>query len=230
MSFFITENTQFFPHPYLADPDGLLAFSESLNPDLLLLAYRFGIFPWYNEYSPVMWWFTHPRCVLFPEKIKISKSMRQVIRSEKFKLSFNKCFLDVINNCQNIKRIGQNDTWITEELKDSFIELHNRNYAHSIEVWQDDQLVGGLYGMAIGKIFFGESMFAKVSNASKFGFIMLAQNLYELGFTLIDCQQETDHLKSLGAEVISAQDFLGKLRSNIFVPSKFLYNNLIQND
>lgn len=156
--------------------------------------------------------------------------MRQVIRSEKFKLSFNKCFLDVINNCQNIKRIGQNDTWITEELKDSFIELHNRNYAHSIEVWQDDQLVGGLYGMAIGKIFFGESMFAKVSNASKFGFIMLAQNLYELGFTLIDCQQETDHLKSLGAEVISAQDFLGKLRSNIFVPSKFLYNNLIQND
>lgn len=204
-----------FPHPSLADDIGILAAGGDLSPQRLLLAYSWGIFPWYNEGEPIVWWHPDPRFVLFPDGLKISKSMRAIFNQKKFQVTFDHNFEAVINGCQNINRKGQQGgTWITSEMEDAYIHLHKMGYAHSVEVWQNDELVGGLYGIAIGEIFFGESMFTRVSNASKAAFITLVETLKKRGFKLIDCQQETQHLKSLGAKSISRNDFLSFLEKN----------------
>ena len=216
MPFFLQEDLDYFPHPYFSDPDGLLCLGPDLSTDKLLLAYQFGIFPWYHEDEPVLWWFTHPRFVLYPDKLKISKSLRSQINKNLFRVSFDTAFEEVIRNCKNIKRTGQEDTWITEDLIQCFIDLHERGIAHSVEVWENDELVGGLYGISLGKVFYGESMFSKSTNASKVGFVQLVKYLEERDYTLIDCQQETQHLASFGAELIPAEKFFNTLRSNIF--------------
>ncbi len=216
MAFYLPPEVDVFPHPFTADSDGFLALGGNLSPEKLLLAYQFGIFPWTNADEPLLWWYTHPRCILFPDSLRITKSMRPYLNGKRFRWSIDTAFSDVIAGCRQSDRKGQNGTWILQELEDSFTTLHNRGYAHSVEVWEDDKLVGGLYGLALGRIFFGESMFANVSNASKFGFINFVQFLQEKGFWLIDCQQRTQHLLSLGAETISGERFMDYLRKNIF--------------
>ena len=226
MAYYLPQGVDFFPHPLNADPDGLLAIGAELSPNKILLAYQFGIFPWYHEDDPILWWYTHPRCVLFPSRLKVSKSMKQLLNKNAFSVTFDQKFPEVIRSCKNIKRTGQEDTWITPELMDNLLQLHNMGFAHSVEVWQNDELVGGLYGISLGKIFYGESMFSHVSNASKYGFIKLVQYLEEQNFALIDCQQRTDHLVSLGAEMISSERFYKHLKSNVFnivSPCKWVY-------
>lgn len=203
-----------FPDPVYSNPDGLLAAGGDLSKDRLLLAYRSGIFPWYAPGDPILWWSPDPRCVLFPEDLKVSKSMRPYFNQHKYTVTYDRCFKDVMQACATQPRGGQTGTWITREMVLGYTQLHAAGYAHSVEVWKEDQLVGGLYGIAIGKVFFGESMFARASNASKFGFISLVRLLKADGFTLIDCQQETNHLLSLGATTIPRSEFLLALENN----------------
>ncbi len=211
--FRLPENELVFPDPHLSE-DGLLAVGGDLSAGRLILAYNSGIFPWYNPGEPILWWSPDPRFVLFPEDLKVSKSMRPYFNQSKFTITFDQHFQDVMTNCQATKRKGQGGTWITEEMIDGYCRLHQLGYAHSVEVWKGKDLVGGLYGIGLGKVFFGESMFAKVSNASKFGFISLVRKLRQKGFILIDCQQETKHLGSLGAKGISREEFLSYLAKN----------------
>lgn len=199
-----------FPSPETADPIGLLAFGGDLSPKRLMEAYRNGIFPWYDASQPILWWSPDPRMVLFPHKLKISKSMRQLLRKNAFDVTWNRDFANVIQNCANIERGEENGTWITPEMKQAYLQLHESGQAISVEVWRDGQLVGGLYGIFLRdkNVFCGESMFTKVSNASKYGFIKLVEKLEEDGVELIDCQVYTAHLESLGAEEIPRKDFL----------------------
>jgi leucyl/phenylalanyl-tRNA--protein transferase len=203
-----------FPDPAYANPDGLLAAGGDLSEERLLLAYRSGIFPWYAPGDPILWWCPDPRCVLFPKDLKVSKSMRPYFNQRKFEVTYDRRFSEVMQACAQQPRNGQAGTWITREMVEGYTRLHEAGYAHSVEVWKDNELVGGLYGIAIGKVFFGESMFARASNASKFGFISLVRRLEAQGFTLIDCQQETSHLLSLGATTISRPEFLQTLYTN----------------
>lgn len=202
-----------FPNVEEADKDGLLAVGGDLSPERLMLAYRNGIFPWFNEDSLILWWSPDPRMVLFPEKVKISSSMQKVLRSGKFRLSWNTQFEKVIDACAVIKRKDQGGTWITPEMKKAYINLHQQGVAKSIEVWEGELLVGGLYGIDLGHVFCGESMFSKSSNASKFAFIHLAKTLQEQNYKLIDCQVYTAHLESLGAEEIPRKDFVEMLKN-----------------
>jgi len=199
-----------FPPVEKADEDGLLAIGGDLSVKRLLDAYNHGIFPWYEASQPVLWWSPDPRMVLFPEKLKISKSMKQIVRQDSFRVSFNQDFEAVINKCAAVKRDGQNGTWITAEMKKAYLELFHLGIVKSVEVWQNEELVGGLYGIYLKekKVFCGESMFATVSNASKFGFIKWVEQLKLEGVKLIDCQVYTAHLESLGAEEISRNEFL----------------------
>lgn len=203
-----------FPPVHLADEDGLMAIGGDLSEELLLEAYHRGIFPWYDSSQPILWWSPHPRMVLFPEKLKISKSMRQLIRRQTFQVTFNQDFAAVIAACSSVPRKDQDGTWITEEMQKAYIRLHQRGWAHSVEVWQEEQLVGGLYGIFLKdkKVFCGESMFSRVSNASKFGFIKWVEKLKEEGVRLIDCQVHTAHMESLGAEEIPREEFLKYLK------------------
>lgn len=204
-----------FPHPELADPNGILAVGGDLSPERLLLAYEWGIFPWFNPNEPILWWSPDPRFVLFPEELRVSKSMRPYFNQRKFVVTFDTQFEQVIRTCQQIKRDKQlGGTWITEDMVQAYCKLHELGYAHSVEVWQEGELVGGLYGISLGKIFFGESMFTTVSNASKFGFISLVRQLKTWDFQLIDCQQKTRHLASLGARSIDRALFLEYLEQN----------------
>ena len=211
--FFYLTDALVFPPVDTANEEGLLAVGGDLSPDRLILAYRSGIFPWFNNDSLILWWSPDPRMVLYPQHIKISKSMKKVLRSNRFRLTKNTCFEEVLHNCSSIKREGQDGTWITEEMKRAYVELHKRGVAKSYEVWEDEKLVGGLYGVDLGHIFCGESMFSLTSNASKFAFIKMAQELYEKGYELIDCQVYNDHLASLGAEEISRKQFLTYLNA-----------------
>jgi leucyl/phenylalanyl-tRNA--protein transferase len=204
-----------FPHPLLAEEDGILAIGGDLSPERLLLAYQNGIFPWFNDDEPIIWHAPDPRFVLYPKKVKISKSMKQVIRSGRFRVSFDEDFKSVIGNCQKISRKDQPDTWITSEMLKAYIKMHELGYAHSVEVWLENELVGGLYGINLGTVFFGESMFHKVSNASKIALITLAQSF---PFSIIDCQMETAHLASLGGESIAMIEFLNTLNKEINKP------------
>ncbi|GGE39994.1 leucyl/phenylalanyl-tRNA--protein transferase [Psychroflexus planctonicus] len=211
---FLNPSSFHFPHPSQANVEGLLAIGGDLDPKRLLTAYQKGIFPWYNEGEPILWWSPDPRMVLFPEKLKISKSMKQLFKKQAFEVSVDQNFEAVIDNCANVPRNGQVGTWITNEMKKAYIKLHGLGYAKSVEVWKDGALVGGLYGIYVEEqnIFCGESMFTKVSNASKYAFIWWVQQLREKGIKLIDCQMYTDHLASLGAEEISREAFLSYLK------------------
>lgn len=202
---FLTDKI-WFPNVEEATPDGLLAIGGNLSVVRLLLAYKSGIFPWFDHDEPVLWWSPNPRFVLFPEKLKVSKSMRQVLRNSGFSVTVNQDFKAVITACSKIKRMGQSDTWITKSMIDAYVKLHKLGYAKSVEVWQNNKLVGGLYGVDLNNgVFCGESMFTAVSNASKVGFITFVQNT---NYKLIDCQVYTNHLDSLGAEDISRSAFL----------------------
>lgn len=207
-----------FPHASLSDEDGLLAIGGDLSPDRILLAYKNGIFPWFNPGELFLWWSPNPRFVLFPEELKVSKSMRPYFNQKKFIVKYDTCFEQVIKNCSLSKRKGQNGTWITDEMIHAYVKLHKMGWAHSVEVFEDQKLVGGLYGIAIGKVFFGESMFSNVNNASKFGFISLVRQLIKKGYNLIDCQQETPHLASLGASAIPRDTFLNLMDKNNELP------------
>jgi leucyl/phenylalanyl-tRNA--protein transferase len=211
MSLFALDNELIFPPVHLADPDGLLAVGGDLSKDRLLLAYRSGIFPWY-EGEHILWWSPDPRFVLFPSELKISKSMNLLNRKNKFEFSINRSFEKVIINCKTISRRGQESTWITDEVKEAYAYLHDLGYAHSAEAWSGGELVGGLYGVRLGNVFFGESMFSKVSNASKYAFINYVRQLESEAVQLIDCQVYTAHLESLGAKMIPRTLFLQLLQ------------------
>lgn len=204
-----------FPKPEETDFDGLLAVGGDLSIERLLLAYHSGIFPWYDEGQPIMWWSPDPRMVLFLSNFKVSKSLQKTIDRNKFKVTFNSCFSEVLKNCSTIKRNGQAGTWITEEMQKAYSELHLLGHAISVEVWEGEDLVGGLYGIDLPekKVFCGESMFSKVSDASKVGFYFLIEKLRIDNYKLIDCQMYTPHLESLGADEILRIDFLKYLDS-----------------
>jgi len=201
-----------FPPPALAEEDGLLAVGGDLSKDRILLAYSMGIFPWYSDGSPILWWSPDPRLVLIPGELKISRSLSQVIRKGVFSVTMDAAFDRVIRNCAEINRKGEHGTWITEEMISAYISLQSAGYAHSVESWQSGELVGGLYGISLGKAFFGESMFAIKSNASKVAFVTLVENLRKLDFSFVDCQVTTEHLKSLGAKEVGRKNFLQMLK------------------
>jgi len=213
-----------FPSPHLANPDGILAVGGDLVPERLLLAYENGIFPWYSADEPILWWSPDPRFVLYPDKLKVSKSMRPIFNQKKFKITYDQAFRTVISSCSKPR---PNDpfggTWLTTEMIEAFCHLHHLGFAHSVEAWQGGKIVGGLYGVALGKVFYGESMFAKVNNASKAAFITLVKDLKIKGYELIDCQVYTGHLESLGAVEISREQFLKELK-NLLVPPHYRGN------
>ena len=201
-----------FPNVKFADENGLLAIGGDLSTERLKLAYKSGIFPWYSEGQPLLWHCPDPRMVLYPDALKISKSMRQIMRSNRFQVTFNQSFDEVIRNCKTINRSkqGEEGTWITDEMQHAYINLYNEGWAKSVEVWEGDELVGGLYGVEVGSVFCGESMFSKVSNTSKLALIALVQN--NQSYQIIDCQVYNDHLASLGAQEITRERFLDHLK------------------
>jgi leucyl/phenylalanyl-tRNA--protein transferase len=200
-----------FPDPALADADGLLAIGGDLSAERLKNAYASGIFPWFSAGDPILWFAPHERCVIFPERVKISKSMRKVLLSEQFRITWDQAFEQVIKACASIDRTkqGQDGTWITDDMQEAYLNLHRLGMAHSLEVWQGQELVGGLYGVIVNKVFCGESMFSQVSNASKAALISLCRSGQ---FKLIDCQLPNPHLMSLGAELIPSQEYLKILK------------------
>ncbi len=212
--FWLSEHDLNFPHPELANEDGILAVGGDLSTERLLLAYSQGLFPWFNPDDPILWWSPDPRFVLYPDELKVSKSMRPYFNQRKFTVTMDREFERVIRACQRPRRGQSGGTWISEDMVEAYCELHQEGFAHSVEVWKEDQLVGGLYGIALGKVFFGESMFSVEKNASKFGFISLVRRLRARDYWLIDCQQETAHLKSLGGRSISRKIFLEAMSRN----------------
>lgn len=201
-----------FPPTEFASPEGLLAVGGDLRAERLLEAYRHGIFPWYNDDQPILWWSPDPRAVLFPHKLKISRSLHKTIRRKEFTVTFDNCFKDVMQHCAAPRsQYPHGGTWITTEMLEAYVRLHELGYAHSVESWCDGALVGGLYGVALGGIFFGESMFARATDASKVALVWLVRQLQAWGFQLIDCQLPSPHLASLGAEAIRRREFLDRL-------------------
>lgn len=208
-----------FPPRQEFEEHGVIAVGGDLSVARLILAYRNGIFPWNNPDEPFTWWSPYRRMVLRPSEVKISKSSRNLLNRKKFRVTADTCFEEVVDQCQKVKRPGQDGgTWLTDELKESLIEIHKIGFAHSVEVFEGDQLVGGLYGLSFGKIFCGDSMFSKVSNASKIGFIHLCKVLEKQGFDLVDCQVYNEHLASLGAYEIPRDAFLNLVESNKKLP------------
>ena len=212
-----------FPNPEEADENGLLAIGGNFSPELVLKAYKKGIFHWFNESELPVWYSPNPRMVLIPSEVKISKSMQQLINKNAFQFSINNCFNEVISQCKNTRQ--QEGTWISNDIIDIYNILHLKGYAHSIEVWQNSTLVGGLYGVALGKCFMGESMFNTVSNASKMAMIYLCKYLETFDFKMIDCQVANPHLISLGAKNIPRKQFLKDLKQNINTPTMAFNNN-----
>ena len=197
-----------FPSPSSADSHGIVAYGGDLNPQRIIQAYKNGIFPWFESDDNLLWWSPDPRMVLYPEKIKVSKSLKSFIKKTTLKVTFNNDFEEVINSCSNIKRLGQKGTWITPGLKKSFTKLHEMGLAISVEVWKNSEIVGGLYGLDLGDVFCGESMFSKSTNASKLALVSLSRELKKNNYKFIDCQVPSEHLKSMGAEEISREEFL----------------------
>jgi leucyl/phenylalanyl-tRNA--protein transferase len=200
-----------FPHPSNADKHGIVAYGGDLNPLRILEAYKSGIFPWFESDQNLMWWSPDPRMILYTDKFKVSKSFKAFLKKSNYKVTFNKDFELVINSCANIKRINQKGTWITEGLIKSFIDLHKMGKAISVEVWEDNDIVGGLYGLDLDDVFCGESMFSKSSNASKIALYYLTKELRKNNYRFIDCQVPSEHLKSLGGEIITRSNFLDLL-------------------
>lgn len=204
----------------LTEPDGLLAAGGSLEPETLIHAYSLGIFPWYNDPDPILWWSPNPRCVLHPKDVHVSGSMKKLMRKNTYNITFDTAFEKVINACA-LPRPYSEETWIMPEMIDAYCQLYNLGIAHSVEVWEKDTLIAGLYGVHLGKVFFGESMFSTKSNTSKLAFIHLCQNLNHAGFELIDCQVESEHLLTLGAQNIPRDEFLKKLALITKTPPTF---------
>lgn len=196
----------------LHEPDGLLAVGGDLTPERILNAYRHGIFPWFSPGQPILWWSPDPRAVLFPHQFKVARSLRKTINKGSFHVRFDTAFAQVIRACADTPRRGQPGTWITPEMQQAYIRLHQLGYAHSAESWQGEELVGGLYGIRLGRVFYGESMFSRKTDASKVAFVHLVRKLQDEGVVLIDCQVTTDHLLSLGAEEIPRRRFVELLR------------------
>ena len=210
MIFQLNDSDILFPDPALAEPDGLLAIGGDLSSERLIAAYKKGIFPWFSDDDPICWYAPHVRCVIFPAKIHVSKSMLKSMHAKDFRVTTNTAFAAVIAACKNTERKDQDGTWITDEMEQAYIKLNALGYAKSIEVWQSEQLVGGMYGLEINNVFCGESMFSSVTNASKAAMIWLCT---ENNYTLLDCQMRTDHLVSMGAEMISQKQFMNILKS-----------------
>lgn len=209
-----------FPPCHHAEPDGLLAVGGDLSPERLLLAYRMGIFPWYSHETPILWWCPNPRLVLFPGEIRISKSLQRVLKRQRYRVSFDRSFRSVIEACGSVRRKGGEGTWIVPEMIDAYCRLHGLGFAHSVESWDGDALAGGLYGVALGRVFFGESMFALKPDASKVAFVHLVHRLREEGYVLIDCQIATEHLKRLGAREIPRDLFGMYLERGLKMPTE----------
>ncbi|HEY6142166.1 MAG TPA: leucyl/phenylalanyl-tRNA--protein transferase [Flavobacterium sp.] len=210
---YILPKELFFPPVSEANLDGILAIGGDLSPERLQLAYKSGIFPWFEDDEPIIWWSPNPRMVLFLDELVVSKSMRNILNRNIFRVTFNQNFREVISNCQKIKRNGQNGTWITNDMIEAYCKLNELGIAKSVEVWQNDELVGGLYGIDLRHIFCGESMFSKVSNASKVAFIALVNQLKTNNYKLLDCQVYNEHLESLGCREIDRTDFIQILKS-----------------
>ncbi len=213
----ISRHTLEFPDIDEADESGLLAIGGDLSIERLKLAYSKGIFPWYEDGMPILWWTPDPRMILFPDKMIISHSLKQSIRKKQFTVTIDKAFVSVIKNCAKTPRKGENGTWITREMKNAYIRLHEDGYAHSAEAWLDGELVGGLYGVALGKTFFGESMFHHVTNASKVALYHLVEKLNIWGFHIIDAQVYTNHLESLGGEMIPRRQYIQILEKALLI-------------
>lgn len=209
-----------FPPPHLAEHDGLLAVGGDLSVKRLLLAYSMGIFPWYSVDSPILWWSPDPRLVLFPGELKISRSLRQTIRKGTYSVTMDSAFEEVIRTCAGIHRTDKGGTWITEDMMRAYIRLHKAGFAHSVESWADGELCGGLYGVSLGSVFFGESMFAQRNDASKVAFSGLVERLQEWGCSVIDCQVTTAHLRRFGAREISRDEFLALLDEGLKQPTR----------
>lgn len=209
-----------FPPATEANPEGLLAIGGKLTEDWLLTAYTNGLFPWFNSGEPILWWSPDPRCVIFPDKVHVSKSMYRVLNNPGFDFRLDTNFESVIRHCANVDRKGENGTWITDEMIDAYSKLHEIGMAHSAELYRGDKLIGGLYGVSIGGVFFGESMFSLEKNASKMTLIRMCQWLHNRGFKLFDCQVYSPHLERMGAEEISRADFLNRLSDGLKIPTK----------
>jgi leucyl/phenylalanyl-tRNA--protein transferase len=220
--FYITEirSAHIFPNPRRGSDEGLLAYGGDLNPNRLLTAYRKGIFPWFSPDDPILWWSPNPRLVLYPHEFKRSKSLRRVIRNRGYEVRFDTDFQSVIEYCGKVPREGQEGSWLTPEMTEAYVELHHMGFAHSIETYYQNELVGGFYGISMGKAFFGESMFALMPDASKVALSFLADVLVENDYAFIDCQVETPHLVSLGARLIDRDDFLDQLDEAMTKKSK----------
>lgn len=211
MIVFLLNNLLVFPDPRRAESDGLVAVGGDLRIERLILAYQNGIFPWYSEGNPIMWFSPDPRLILFPDELRISKSLRRVINSEDFEIRFDTCFEEVIMKCATVKRKNQDATWITDDMTDAYVQLYNEGFAHSVETFYQDALVGGLYGISLGGAFFGESMFHSMSNASKVSLYCLVEKLKSWEFDFIDSQIPTNHMKSMGAREVDRESFLAML-------------------
>jgi len=219
MTVFLLSERLIFPPPSLAEKDGLLAVGGDLSQSRLLLAYGLGIFPWFSEGDPILWWSPDPRLVLYPNEIRISKSLKKAIRKGLFRISMDTAFEKVIRQCAKVHRKQDEGTWINDQMIDAYCGLHESGYAHSVEAWLGDELAGGLYGVSLGKCFFGESMFTRVSNASKVSLVALSNYLTLRNFHLIDCQVTTHHLIRLGAKEIPRERFIGKLHGSLESPT-----------
>jgi len=220
MTVFLLSEKIAFPPPTLADKDGLLAVGGDLRIERLLLAYRNGIFPWYSAGQPILWWSPDPRLVLYPSEVRISRSLKRVIRKRRFRISSDTAFEKIIRECASV-RLEQNEgTWLTEEMIDAYCGLHAAGLAHSMEVWLDDALAGGLYGVSLGRCFFGESMFTRITDGSKIALAALAKHLEAASFHMIDCQLSTEHLIRFGAREISRRRFLRQLKNSLSYPTR----------
>lgn len=218
MSVFLLENDIYFPPASMAQQDGLLAIGGDLSPERLIEAYKNGIFPWYSEDYPIMWWSPNPRMVLFPKEFRRTKNLRRLVNKGVYEVKFDTNFTNVMIQCSQADRGNQDGTWITQEMIEAYSKLHELGVAHSVETYYDGQLIGGLYGLALGKVFFGESMFYKKSNASKVAFWHLVEKLLEWDYDIIDAQQQTDHFKSLGGNAIDREKFLTLLKVSVEKP------------
>lgn len=212
MPIYLLNDEVVFP-PVDGAEDGVVAVGGDLSPERLVLAYQSGIFPWYNPDEPIVWWSPDPRCVIFPDKVKISRSMRRTLHKNEFSVTYDQAFEAVVTSCKDVYRPGQEGTWITEEMKEAYVSLHQLGHAHSVEVWKGSRLVGGIYGVKVGRVFCGESMFSLESNASKVALIHFLKKFSAEGGQLLDCQVHNDHLESLGAEMMPRYRFLSFLHA-----------------
>ncbi len=220
MPVFLLSDTIEFPPPHLASEGGLLAVGGDLSQKRLLLAYRMGIFPWFSDNEPILWWSPDPRLVLYPHENKISKTLKKIIKKEVFKVTMDLAFNEVINQCAKVRLQKNQGTWIIEDIIEAYCKLHESGFAHSVEVWRQDELAGGLYGVSLGKCFFGESMFTRISNASNIALVKLLEYLEKLSFDMVDCQVTTEHLIRFGAREIPRTLFLKQLEKSLTSPTQ----------